>query len=95
MGGDETMTKRFTVDENGYFDKQAMRYVTIDYLMDLLNEQDQQIEDIEKLLDDELEKAFNNRIRYEHPHPAAEYFKGYHQAVGDLKKKIRHILFNE
>ena len=39
------MTKRFTVDENGYFDKQAMRYVTIDYLMDLLNEQDQQIKE--------------------------------------------------
>ena len=43
MGGHETMTKRFTVDEKGYFDKKAMRYVTIDYLMDLVNEQDQKI----------------------------------------------------
>jgi hypothetical protein len=32
MGGNETMTKRFTVDEKGYFDKQAMRYVTITIL---------------------------------------------------------------
>ena len=39
------MTKRFTVDEKGYFDKKAMRYVTIDYLMDLVNEQDQQIKE--------------------------------------------------
>ena len=46
MGGHETMTKRFTVDENGYFDKQAMRYVTIDYLMDLVNEQDQRIKEL-------------------------------------------------
>jgi hypothetical protein len=95
MGGNETMTKRFTVDEKGYFDKKAMRYVTIDYLMDLVNEQDQQIKDIEKLLDDELEKASINRERWDEPHPAAEYFKGYHCGVGDLKKKIRHILFNE
>lgn len=46
MGGNETMTKRFTVDEKGYFDKQAMRYVTIDYLMDLVNEQDQKIKEL-------------------------------------------------
>lgn len=45
MGGNETMTKRFTVDEKGYFDKKAMRYVTIDYLMDLVNGQDQQIKE--------------------------------------------------
>ena len=60
-----------------------------------LNKQDQQIKDIEKLLDDELEKASINRERWDEPHPAAEYFKGYHCGVGDLKKKIRHILFNE
>jgi hypothetical protein len=50
MGGNETMTKRFTVDEKGYFDKKAMRYVTIDYLMDLVNEQDQRIKELEEQL---------------------------------------------
>lgn len=50
MGGNETMTKRFTVDEKGYFDKKAMRYVTVDYLMDLVNGQDQQIKELKRML---------------------------------------------
>ena len=36
------MTKRFTVDEDGYFDKINHRYVTIDYLMDLVNMLDEE-----------------------------------------------------
>ena len=34
--------KRFTVDEDGYFDRINHRYVTIDYLMDLVNMLDEE-----------------------------------------------------
>ena len=56
------MTKRFTVDEKGYFDKKAMRYVTVDYLMDLVNGQDQQIKGLKKEnkeMNEQLTSIFN------------------------------------
>ena len=56
------MTKRFTVDEKGYFDKKAMRYVTIDYLMDLVNGQDQKIKELEQELFTEKVKRFEDNL---------------------------------
>ena len=71
MGGNETMTKRFTIDENGkYFDKKEMRYVTVDYLMDLVNRQDQKIKELEKAIHKLIIELFkpqcsNNNDKYE------------------------------
>ena len=42
MGMVRMTGKRFTVDEDGYFDKINHRYVTIDYLMDLVNRLDEE-----------------------------------------------------
>ena len=79
MGGNETMTKRFTVDEKGYFDKKAMRYVTIDYLMDLVNGQDQQIKELTndnkqyKILVDSL-KDKNQKLKLRLKDLGVEYY---------------------
>ena len=106
MGGNETMTeKRFTLNYeiNNYEDfmvkdNQKEKILYDEDIEKLLNEQDQKIKAIEKLLDNELKKAFNNRINhddYAEDAELAEYFKGYHCGVGDLEKKIKHILFNK
>jgi len=100
--GDNTIK----VNENGYREdltgedkyRGLKQELTEQEVVDLLNEQDQKIKAIEKLLDNELKKAFNNRINhddYAEDAELAEYFKGYHCGVGDLEKKIRHILFNK
>lgn len=103
---DKTKEDFFNEENDEYYNYVKFReylyannaFLTKDEAEKVLNEQDQKIKDIEKLLDNELKKAFNNRINhddYAEDAELAEYFKGYHCGVGDLEKKIRHILFNE
>ena len=93
------MTKRFTVDEKGYFDKKAMRYVTVDYLMDLVNGQDQQIKGLKKenkemneqltsifnLIDDEMELC---KKQYEDAPPEKEKILRERYSLADAIKEI-------
>lgn len=66
-------------------------HLTLEEACNLLNEQDKKIQQIKHIMDDELEKAFDNRIKHDEDN-ALEYFKGYHWGVGNLKKKINEVL---
>ena len=53
---------------------------------------DEIYQEILQLLADELERSFNNRMKYDDRPHIMEYYKGYHCAVGDLKKQIIEII---
>ena len=82
------MTKRFTVDEKGYFDKKAMRYVTIDYLMDLVNGQDQKIKELEQeLFAIKVEKLDDRLAEYGGPDDEEVWQKEFGMSSREAKKK--------
>ena len=83
------MTKRFTIDENGkYFDKKEMRYVTVDYLMDLVNRQDQQIKDVEQELFAEKVQRLDERLtEYGGPNDEKVWQEEFGMSQREAKKK--------
>ena len=66
--------------------------LTLEDACNLLNEQDQQIQQIKTILTDMTEETFNDRIKNDDREDLLEYYKGKHDAVGDVEKRILEVL---
>lgn len=77
---------------NEYHDIKEDKWMTIDEVFDLLNEQDQQIQQIKTILTDMTEETFNDRIKNDDREDLLEYYKGKHDAIGDVNKRILEVL---
>lgn len=66
--------------------------LTLEDACDLLNKQDQQIQQIKTILTDMTEETFNDRIKNDDREDLLEYYKGKHDAIGDVNKRILEVL---
>lgn len=93
--------KRFTVDEDGYFDKINHRYVTIDYLMDLVNMLDEENTMLKERRHEDINELSVIAMKYKALEKENEQLRhdatiliqsnqDYRKKNEELKKQLRH-----